>query len=132
MNQSIAWGSLYWIFPGKPNQRSRAKGHHCYVQALYSLSAVSSLLANAGFCLSQEGGAAPEKEAKQLKSQVQRLQAEKADLLAIISELQVKLNISAEDSFVEIGMNVSEGNKKDTVSCSQKLCFKLGSHFLAK
>jgi len=64
----------------------------------------------------------PEKEAKQLKSQVQRLQAEKADLLAIISELQVKLNISsAEDSFVEIKMNVSKGNKKNTVTCSQKL-----------
>ncbi|NXO36039.1 OPTN protein, partial [Locustella ochotensis] len=52
-----------------------------------------------------EGCMAPEKEVRQLKSQVQRLQAEKADLLAIISELQVKLNISAEDSFVEIGMN---------------------------
>ncbi|KFQ52959.1 Optineurin, partial [Pelecanus crispus] len=64
-------------------------------------------------CLSQEGCMAPEKEVRQLKSQVQRLQAEKADLLAIISELQVKLNISsAEDSFVEIGMNVSEGNKE--------------------
>ncbi|NXG64012.1 OPTN protein, partial [Hemiprocne comata] len=69
-----------------------------------------------------EGCGASEKEAKQLKSQVQRLQAEKADLLAIISELQVKLNISsAEDSFVEIGMNVSEGNKKNTVTCGQKL-----------
>ncbi|NXT02981.1 OPTN protein, partial [Jacana jacana] len=57
-----------------------------------------------------EGCMAPEKEVRQLKSQVQRLQAEKADLLAIISELQVKLNISsAEDSFVEIGMNVSMG-----------------------
>ncbi|NXE79057.1 OPTN protein, partial [Cochlearius cochlearius] len=69
-----------------------------------------------------EGCTAPEKEARQLKSQVQRLQAEKADLLAIISELQVKLNISAEDSFVEIGMNVSEGNKKNTVTRGQKLC----------
>ncbi|NXT78233.1 OPTN protein, partial [Zapornia atra] len=69
-----------------------------------------------------EGCMAPEKEVMQLKSQVQRLQAEKADLLAIISELQVKLNISsAEDSFVEIGMNVSEGNKKNMVTCSQKL-----------
>lgn len=58
-----------------------------------------------------EGCVAPEKEAKQLKSQVQRLQAEKADLLAIISELQVKLNISAEDSFVEIGMNEGEINR---------------------
>ncbi|NWR06700.1 OPTN protein, partial [Paradoxornis webbianus] len=63
-----------------------------------------------------EGSLAPEKEVRQLKSQVQRLQAEKADLLAIISELQVKLNISAEDSFVEIGMNVS---KRNTVTCSQ-------------
>ncbi|KFP76242.1 Optineurin, partial [Apaloderma vittatum] len=54
-----------------------------------------------------EGCTAPEKEVRQLKSQVRRLQAEKADLLAIISELQVKLNISsAEDSFVEIRMNV--------------------------
>ncbi|NXG24135.1 OPTN protein, partial [Grallaria varia] len=59
-----------------------------------------------------EGCVAPEKEVRHLNSQVQRLQAEKADLLAIISELQVKLNISAEDSFVEIGMNVSKGNKE--------------------
>ncbi|NXJ11858.1 OPTN protein, partial [Odontophorus gujanensis] len=73
-----------------------------------------------------EGCAAPEKEARQLKSKVQRLQAEKADLLAIISELQLKLNIaSAEDSFVEIGMNVSKGNKTGVVSCSQKLCFQV-------
>ncbi|NWW30548.1 OPTN protein, partial [Panurus biarmicus] len=64
-----------------------------------------------------EGCMAPEKEVKQLKSQVQRLQAEKADLLAIISELQVKLNISAEDSFVEIGMNVSKRNSRNTVTC---------------
>ncbi|KAM9389947.1 optineurin isoform 4-T5 [Phaethornis superciliosus] len=55
---------------------------------------------------------APEKAVRQLKSQVQRLQAEKADLLAIISELQVKLNISsADDSFVEIGMNEGEINR---------------------
>ncbi|XP_068258549.1 optineurin isoform X3 [Nyctibius grandis] len=58
-----------------------------------------------------EGCMAPEKEVRQLKSQVQRLQAEKADLLAIISELQLKLNISAEDSFVEIGMNEGEINR---------------------
>ncbi|XP_025975060.1 optineurin isoform X1 [Dromaius novaehollandiae] len=58
-----------------------------------------------------EGCLTPEKEARQLKSQVQRLQAEKADLLAIISELQVKLNNSAEDSFVEIGMNEGEINR---------------------
>lgn len=62
---------------------------------------------------------APEKEVRQLKSQVQRLQAEKADLLAIISELQVKLNISAEDSFVEIGMSVSKENNRNTATCSQ-------------
>ncbi|NXB24408.1 OPTN protein, partial [Rhagologus leucostigma] len=59
-----------------------------------------------------EGCMAPEKEVRQLKSQVQRLQAEKADLLAIISELQVKLNISAEDSFVEIGLNKLKEEKK--------------------
>ncbi|XP_010133652.1 PREDICTED: optineurin isoform X1 [Buceros rhinoceros silvestris] len=58
-----------------------------------------------------EGCTTPEKEVRQLKSQVQRLQAEKADLLAIISELQVKLNISAEDSFVEIRMNEGEINR---------------------
>lgn len=57
-----------------------------------------------------------EKEASQLKSQLQRLQAEKADLLAIISELHIKLNTaSAEDSFVEIAMTVSEGRKKNRV-----------------
>ncbi|KAM8973859.1 optineurin [Pelodytes ibericus] len=40
---------------------------------------------------------------KQLKIQLLRLQAEKADLLGIISELQLKLSsCSAEDSFVEI------------------------------
>ncbi|XP_010152884.1 PREDICTED: optineurin [Eurypyga helias] len=58
-----------------------------------------------------EGCVSLEKEARQLKSQVQRLQAEKADLLAIISELQVKLNISGEDSFVEIGMNEGDINR---------------------
>ncbi|KAM6320648.1 optineurin [Aegotheles albertisi] len=58
-----------------------------------------------------EGCVAPGKGEKQLKSQVQRLQAEKADLLAIISELQVKLNMSAEDSFVEIGMHEGEINR---------------------
>ncbi|KAM8821368.1 optineurin [Eudromia elegans] len=55
-----------------------------------------------------EGGLTPEKEARQLKSQVLRLQAEKADLLAIISELQVKLSNAAEDSFVEIAMHEGE------------------------
>ncbi|KFW82841.1 Optineurin, partial [Manacus vitellinus] len=76
-------------------------------------------------CLSQEGCVALEKEVRNLKSQVQRLQAEKADLVAIISELQVKLNMSAEDSFVEIGMTVSKGNKKNTVTCSQAASMKL-------
>ncbi|XP_073912743.1 optineurin-like isoform X6 [Castor canadensis] len=47
-----------------------------------------------------------EQEAEQLKTQVARLQAEKADLLGIVSELQLKVNSrgSAEDSFVEIRM----------------------------
>ncbi|NXP54047.1 OPTN protein, partial [Heliornis fulica] len=71
-----------------------------------------------------EGFVAPEKEVRQLKSQVQRLQAEKADLLAIISELQVKLNISsAEDSFVEIGMNKlkAEEKKKRVMDKTERL-----------
>ncbi|NXG07790.1 OPTN protein, partial [Sakesphorus luctuosus] len=58
-----------------------------------------------------DGSMALEKEVRHLNAQVQRLQAEKADLLAIVSELQVKLNISAEDSFVEIGMNEGEINE---------------------
>ncbi|NXN04818.1 OPTN protein, partial [Sylvia borin] len=69
-----------------------------------------------------EGSLAPEKEVRQLKSQVQRLQAEKADLLAIISELQVKLSISAEDSFVEIGMNVNKKLKKKKKKKGSKKC----------
>ncbi|KAM8802323.1 optineurin isoform 2-T2 [Rhynchonycteris naso] len=49
-----------------------------------------------------------EQEMEQLKTQVARLQAEKADLLGIVSELQLKLNSggSSEDSFVEIRMSV--------------------------
>ncbi|XP_026504425.1 optineurin isoform X2 [Terrapene carolina triunguis] len=50
-------------------------------------------------------------ETKQLKTQLLRLQAEKADLLAIVSELQLKLNVpSTEDSFVEIRMSEGESN----------------------
>uniref|UniRef100_A0A8B9FC82 Optineurin n=1 Tax=Amazona collaria TaxID=241587 RepID=A0A8B9FC82_9PSIT len=60
-----------------------------------------------------------EKEVSQLKSQMQRLQAEKADLLAIISELHIKLNTaSAEDSFVEIAM--TEGEMKRTAKEHQE------------
>ncbi|KAL8220824.1 UNVERIFIED_CONTAM: hypothetical protein K2H54_055336 [Gekko kuhli] len=45
-------------------------------------------------------------ELEQLKMQVTKLQAEKADLVAIISELQLKLNsATTEDSFVEIRMH---------------------------
>lgn len=45
-----------------------------------------------------------EQEMEQLKTQVVRLQAEKADLLGIVSELQLKLGSGgpSEDSFVEI------------------------------
>lgn len=51
-----------------------------------------------------------EQEVEHLKIQVMRLQAEKADLLGIISELQLKLNsgASSEDSFVEIRMTEGE------------------------
>lgn len=56
-----------------------------------------------------------EQEVEQLKIQVMRLQAEKADLLGIISELQLKLNSSgsSEDSFVEIRM--AEGEAEGAV-----------------
>ncbi|XP_061438242.1 optineurin isoform X2 [Rhineura floridana] len=50
-------------------------------------------------------------EVELLKTQVMKLQAEKADLVAIISELQLKLNSTiAEDSFVEIRMHEGEIN----------------------
>ncbi|XP_042086480.1 optineurin isoform X2 [Ovis aries] len=53
-----------------------------------------------------------EQEVEQLKTQVARLQAEKADLLGIVSELQLKLNLggSSEDSFVEIRMAEGEAD----------------------
>ncbi|KAM5286502.1 optineurin isoform 2-T5 [Hipposideros larvatus] len=56
--------------------------------------------------------AAAEQEMEQLKTQVTRLQAEKADLLGIVSELQLKLNASgpSEDSFVEIRMSEGEAH----------------------
>ncbi|XP_047596947.1 optineurin isoform X2 [Lutra lutra] len=51
-----------------------------------------------------------DQELEQLKTQVAYLQAEKADLLGIVSELQLKLNSggSSEDSFVEI--KIAEGD----------------------
>uniref|UniRef100_A0A8D1F8A7 Optineurin n=1 Tax=Sus scrofa TaxID=9823 RepID=A0A8D1F8A7_PIG len=53
-----------------------------------------------------------EQEVEQLKTQVARLQAEKADLLGIVSELQLKLNSGgpSEDSFVEIRMAEGEAD----------------------
>ncbi|XP_023078947.1 optineurin isoform X2 [Piliocolobus tephrosceles] len=56
-----------------------------------------------------------EQEKDQLRTQVARLQAEKADLLGIVSELQLKLNSSgsSEDSFVEIRM--AEGEAEASV-----------------
>ncbi|XP_007189964.2 optineurin isoform X2 [Balaenoptera acutorostrata] len=52
-----------------------------------------------------------DQEVEQLKTQVARLQAEKVDLLGIISELQLKLNSDGcEDSFVEIRMAEGEAD----------------------
>ncbi|XP_040611450.1 optineurin isoform X2 [Mesocricetus auratus] len=63
-----------------------------------------------------------EQEVEQLKIQVTRLQAEKTDLLGIVSELQLKLNSSgsSEDSFVEIRMaeGDAEGAMKEMKSSS--------------
>ncbi|XP_018106670.1 optineurin isoform X1 [Xenopus laevis] len=50
-------------------------------------------------------------ENKQLKNQLTRLQAEKADLLGLISELQLKLGSFSEDSFVEIGFSERESGE---------------------
>lgn len=65
-----------------------------------------------------------EQEVEQLKTQVMRLQAEKADLLGIVSELQLKLNSSGstEDSFVEIRMaeGEAEGAEKEMKNNSLK------------
>lgn len=76
-----------------------------------------------------------EQEVEHLKIQVMRLQAEKADLLGIVSELQLKLNSggTTEDSFVEIRMTEeeTEGALKEmknspiptrTDSCSMSKC----------
>lgn len=52
-----------------------------------------------------------EPEVEQLRTQVVRLQAEKADLLGIVSELQLQISAgcgTSEDSFVEIRMMVSQ------------------------
>ncbi|XP_058915164.1 optineurin isoform X1 [Kogia breviceps] len=53
-----------------------------------------------------------EQDMEQLKTQVARLQAEKVDLLGIVSELQLKLNSGgpSEDSFVEIRMAEGEAD----------------------
>ncbi|KAF0882998.1 optineurin isoform X1 [Crocuta crocuta] len=53
-----------------------------------------------------------DQEMEQLKTQVARLQAEKADLLGIVSELQLKLSSGgpSEDSFVEIRMAEGEAD----------------------
>ncbi|XP_038597245.1 optineurin isoform X2 [Tachyglossus aculeatus] len=60
---------------------------------------------------SKNPGKDTEQEVEHLKIQLARLQAEKADLLGIISELQLKMNCtsSSEDSFVEIRM--AEGDE---------------------
>ncbi|XP_017947826.1 optineurin isoform X2 [Xenopus tropicalis] len=50
-------------------------------------------------------------ESKQLKTQLMRLQAEKADLLGLISELQLKLSGFSEDSFVEIRISEKESGE---------------------
>nr|XP_033814913.1 optineurin [Geotrypetes seraphini]XP_033814914.1 optineurin [Geotrypetes seraphini]XP_033814915.1 optineurin [Geotrypetes seraphini] len=71
---------------------------------------------------SGDSAASPRKETHEelehLKAQVVRLQAEKADLLTIISELQLKVNLgSSEDSFVEIRM--AEGEETSTSTASK-------------
>ncbi|XP_013376900.1 PREDICTED: optineurin isoform X2 [Chinchilla lanigera] len=66
-----------------------------------------------------------EQAVKQLKAQVARLQDEKADLLGIVSELQLKLNSSgsSEDSFVEIRM--AEGEAEGAIKEIKNSCPRL-------
>ncbi|KAM6153364.1 optineurin isoform 3-T3 [Erethizon dorsatum] len=66
-----------------------------------------------------------EQAVKQLKAQVARLQDEKADLLGIVSELQLKLNSSGscEDSFVEIRM--AEGEADGAIKEIKNSCPRL-------
>ncbi|XP_069483895.1 optineurin isoform X1 [Ambystoma mexicanum] len=54
-------------------------------------------------------------ENEQMKRQVAKLQAEKKDLLSIISDLQLKLSsASSEDSFIEIRMSAEESAELNT------------------
>ncbi|KAM5172149.1 optineurin isoform 1-T3 [Mantella aurantiaca] len=72
---------------------------------------------------------------KQLKALISRLQAEKADLLGIISELQVKLSSCAsEDSFVEIRIagkdteaEVKESKSEDGASHPEMITYRTTS-----
>ncbi|XP_073475609.1 optineurin [Aquarana catesbeiana] len=81
--------------PGTPEFKQRA----------LDLSKENELLKNEIQHLKEKHlhGQSEDESLKQLKAQIVRLQTEKADLLGIISELQVKLSSCAsEDSFVEI------------------------------
>ncbi|XP_030071617.1 optineurin [Microcaecilia unicolor] len=68
-------------------------------------------------------------ELEQLKTQVTRIQAEKADLLAIISELQLKINVaSSEDSFIEIRLpegdeTIAEKASEDSAGQSELVSY---------
>lgn len=81
--------------PGTPESKQRS----------LDLSKENELLKNEIQHLKEKllQGQSEDESLKQMKAQIVRLQAEKADLLGIISELQVKLSSCAsEDSFVEI------------------------------
>ncbi|XP_066448138.1 optineurin isoform X2 [Eleutherodactylus coqui] len=83
-------------------------------KAIQQLKENPSVQLSAG-CVTDNG----EEEIKQLKAQLVRLQAEKADLLGIISELQLKLSsCTSEDSFVEIriaGKDIGAEIKEDKI-----------------
>ncbi|KAF3818716.1 hypothetical protein GH733_012133 [Mirounga leonina] len=65
-----------------------------------------------------------DQELEQLKTQVAYLQAEKADLLGIVSELQLKLNSGGppEDSFIEI--RIAVGSEVETLNLQVTTLFK--------
>ncbi|XP_077330233.1 optineurin [Lithobates pipiens] len=113
--------------PGTPEFKQRA----------LDLSKENELLKNEIQHLKEKHlhGQSEDESLKQMKAQIVRLQTEKADLLGIISELQVKLSSCAsEDSFVEIRIagkspesEVKESRAEDDASHPEMITYRTTS-----
>ncbi|XP_063782958.1 optineurin isoform X2 [Pseudophryne corroboree] len=87
-------------FEGKQRLLELTNENELLKKEIQHLKRITNLSTQTSDCSASESEA---ENMKQLKAQLLRLQAEKADLLGIISELQIKLSSCAsEDSFVEI------------------------------